>query len=88
MHISHRPIRGTNKTTPITTWEYTVTNPDGVFVEPGDSGAFVFSAAGGVVGLFWGARDRNYGTGYVTPIDDILDDIKLLTNAQEVEIAP
>lgn len=72
------------------TWEYVVAAPEGtIFAEPGDSGSFVFNVNGGVVALFWGSPGRHSsGRGYVTPIDDIFEDIKRVTHCTNVRIAP
>lgn len=71
----------------VTTWEHAfVSISDKPFADPGDSGTFVFTELGGVIGLLWGGAERST-TGYVTPIEAIFDDIKRVTGAVEVRIA-
>lgn len=71
----------------VTRWEYGFASATrGAFVEPGDSGSFVFTIVRGVIGLFWGGSER-HDVGYVTPIEDILNDIKVVTGASDVRIA-
>jgi hypothetical protein len=57
------------------------------FAEPGDSGAWVATLGGEVFGMVTGG-DVQQGTTYVCPIKDIFDDIKLLTRATDIRIAP
>lgn len=79
------PMYGTFRL--VTTWEYAFASiSEGPFAEPGDSGTFVSTRLGGVVGLLWGGAERN-DIGYVTPIEAVFDDIKKVTGAVEVRIA-
>lgn len=78
------PVHGGTRL--VTTWEYAFASiSNRPFAEPGDTGAFVFTGLGGVVGLLWGGAERN-DTGYVTPIEAIFDDIKRVTGAVEIRI--
>ena len=56
------------------------------FSEPGDSGSFVFTASGRVVGVVT-AGDERKGVTFMTPIEDVLRDIKSVTGAVEVRLA-
>ncbi|KAJ5789622.1 uncharacterized protein N7518_006633 [Penicillium psychrosexuale] len=70
------------------TWEHTVTEPiSHAFAEPGDSGSWVYTPAGEVFGVLH-SRDMRKGTMRIASIVDIFKDIKRLTGAAEVRIAP
>lgn len=81
----------------ITSWEYVFAGTSrgcvfagpsvGNLVEWGDSGSFAFTEHGGVIGLLWGGAELN-DVGYVTLIEDIFEDIKVVTGASDVRIAP
>lgn len=71
----------------MTTWESTVVGSRGKsFSEPGDSGSFVFTQEGVVIGMVFGGSAECSVT-YVTPIQAILDDIKAVTGALDARIA-
>ncbi|KMP00682.1 hypothetical protein CIHG_03127 [Coccidioides immitis H538.4] len=54
-----------------------------VFGTSGDSGSFLFDRFGQFGGLYFGGS--TYGTGFFTGIEKIINAIKKLTNAPEVE---
>ena len=56
------------------------------FAIPGDSGSFVGNGRGEVVGMLLGGHERT-DTSIFTPMVEIFDDIKRITNAVEVRIA-
>lgn len=67
------------------TTECVVAGVDGyTFAEFGDSGAFVVDKSGALVGLLI-AGSRAIGTGYVTPIQAVWDDIRTQTG-HEIEV--
>ena len=68
------------------THEHMISSSHGVFGEPGDSGAFVFDKYGGVIGMVLGGFERK-DTIYFAHIDNIFDDIKRVTGAEDVRIA-
>ena len=47
----------------------------------GDSGSCVWDLSGNLIGMVWGST-RRYNTGYVTPIQNLLDSIKGLTGRE------
>ena len=57
------------------------------FAEPGDSGSWVYTPTGEVFGVLH-SGDLRKGTMRVASIVDIFNDIKTLTGATEVRIAP
>lgn len=72
----------------IPTWEHKIASgPDGSFVEKGDSGSWIYTQAGVVVGVLK-SGDESKDTGTMTLISDIFDDIKSITGATDVRIAP
>ncbi|KAJ5138430.1 uncharacterized protein N7515_003278 [Penicillium bovifimosum] len=72
----------------VPTWEHQIaSNRKGDFAEKGDSGSWVFNLQGELVGMLK-AGDEAYGTGTMTPMVDIFDDIQSLTGATKVRIAP
>ncbi|KAJ5187361.1 hypothetical protein N7449_010355 [Penicillium cf. viridicatum] len=72
----------------IPTWEHKIASgPDGSFVEKGDSGSWVYTKAGEVVGILK-SGDESKDTGTINLMSDIFDDIKSITGATNVRIAP
>lgn len=69
------------------TFEHNITGPPTGewFSESGDSGAFIVDKGSKVVGLLFGGAERNNVT-YFTHIDDVFDDIKMVTGAIDVRI--
>ena len=60
-----------------------------VFADRGDSGSVVFDKEGNLIGLlFTGQRPQNHSKGYtlVTPIEDIINDLKKLSKDKIAEI--
>jgi hypothetical protein len=55
------------------------------FSRGGDSGSFVWDSEGYVAGMLWGGKYQNFVT-YVTPIEYVLEDIRLVCNAKEVRL--
>jgi len=55
------------------------------FSRGGDSGSFVWDSEGYVAGMLWGGKYENFVT-YVTPIEYVLEDIRLVCNAKEVRL--
>ncbi|KAJ5165120.1 uncharacterized protein N7500_006950 [Penicillium coprophilum] len=70
-------------------WTYKTATPESSFpfAEPGDSGAWITRMDGKVLGILTGADERQT-THYFCRISDVLDDIKDITGAVEVRIAP
>lgn len=66
------------------TTEFVVTALDGrTFAEPGDSGGLVLSEEKAVVGLLLaGPTGGSQGMGYVTPIEDVFQDIERRTGCK------
>ncbi|RSL66738.1 hypothetical protein CEP54_003574 [Fusarium duplospermum] len=65
------------------------TTGDGVFALPGDSGGIVFNKEGAAVGLvFTGQRPSfsKQGVSYVTPLDDVFDDMMTMTQSSSSQI--
>jgi hypothetical protein len=64
-------------------WELVSYIPELNYCERGDSGAFVLDKSGALCAILIGQHNavwsRQHGAGIATPIDDILDDIKLRT---------
>jgi len=82
----HRVPPGHGQFTTAVTFEHGfISISDRPFSEPSDSGTFVFAEDGDVIGLLWGGAERR-NISYVTPIEDIFDDIKRVTGAMEVRI--
>ena len=71
----------------VTTLECAVLTPYGSepFGRAGDSGSFVFSTEGEMIGLYFGGNDHT-GLSYFTRIQDVFDDIKKITQAKEVTL--
>lgn len=85
--LSHKPDpQDPQKRITVETWEHAAESSAGNFSEPGDSGSWVFTREGMVVGMVWGGS-ANSEVSYVTPIEAILDDIKQVTGAAEARIA-
>jgi hypothetical protein len=57
------------------------------FAEGGDSGSWITRVDGKVLGILAGGDER-LGTTYFCRINDVFDDIKDITGAAEVRIAP
>lgn len=57
------------------------------FSQPGDSGALVFTRTGIVKGMIVGGHMFE-NISYMTPIDDLIEDIKSTTGAADVRILP
>ncbi|OQE40055.1 hypothetical protein PENCOP_c006G07811 [Penicillium coprophilum] len=70
-------------------WIYKTATPEDSFsfAEPGDSGAWMTRMDGKVLGILTGADERQ-STHYFCRISDVFDDIKDITGAVEVRIAP
>jgi hypothetical protein len=66
-----------------TEWELVRYKRGSVYCERGDSGAFVLDKDGALCGLLIGqhvsAWSQQHGAGIATPIDDILDDVRMRT---------
>ncbi|OJJ30326.1 hypothetical protein ASPWEDRAFT_32515 [Aspergillus wentii DTO 134E9] len=77
---------GGNKLVPEVTFEHAVTSATkGTFAELGDSGSFVFTEGGRVVGLFMGGGGvERKDVFYFSYIEDVFDDIRAVTGAQEI----
>jgi hypothetical protein len=73
----------------VITWVSKIATPEGPFsfAEPGDSGALITRMDGKVLGILTGGDERQ-GTTYFCRINDVFDDIKDITGAVEVRIAP
>ncbi|KAJ5617636.1 hypothetical protein N7537_002750 [Penicillium hordei] len=72
----------------IPTWEHKVASgPDGSFAEKGDSGSWIYTQDGAVVGILK-SGDQSKDTGTMTLMSEIFDDIKSITGATNVRIAP
>lgn len=61
------------------TSERVVTGTEGIFARPGDSGGFVINEEGELVGMLFGGPDQRGGPGYVTPIEELVADIRART---------
>ncbi|KAJ5509277.1 hypothetical protein N7527_011420 [Penicillium freii] len=69
-------------------WEHKIASgPDGSFAEKGDSGSWVYTQSGVLVGVL-NSGDKAKDTGTMTLMPDIFDDIKSITGATNVRIAP
>lgn len=69
-----------------TTSEWTVVGENGeVFAEHGDSGSGVWSLNGDCVGLLWGSATSS-GMGFITPIQQIFDDLRLDEKYRELRV--
>ncbi|KAJ5836655.1 hypothetical protein N7447_002681 [Penicillium robsamsonii] len=72
----------------IPTWVHSVANETPqAFAEPGDSGSWVYTNYSDVFGMVLSGNER-LGTASISSIFDIFKDIKVLTDAAEVRIAP
>ncbi|KGO76504.1 Peptidase S64, Ssy5 [Penicillium italicum] len=72
----------------IPTFEYKIASRRGTdFAEKGDSGSWVYTLGGEVLGMLKGGNE-SHGTGTMTLMSDIFDDIKSVTGATQVRIAP
>ncbi|KAJ5567632.1 hypothetical protein N7535_006938 [Penicillium sp. DV-2018c] len=72
----------------VPTWEHKIASSrKGDFAENGDSGSWVFNLSGELVGMLKGG-DEAYGTGAMTLMVDIFDDIQSITGATKVRVAP
>jgi hypothetical protein len=73
----------------VITWVNTIpTSEDSYsFAEGGDSGSWITRVDGKVLGILAGGDER-LGTTYFCRINDVFDDIKDITGAAEVRIAP
>ncbi|KAJ5835364.1 hypothetical protein N7447_001390 [Penicillium robsamsonii] len=71
------------------TWVSKMATPENSFpfAEHGDSGAWITRMDGKVFGILTGGDERQ-GTTYFSRINDVFDDIKDVTGAVEVRIAP
>ncbi|KAJ5893857.1 hypothetical protein N7495_005548 [Penicillium taxi] len=68
------------------TWEHCITSPSNKpFSELGDSGSLVWLGRGRVVGILHSGGER-VNTSYITPIEDIFEDIKRISGACEVRM--
>ncbi|KAJ9490549.1 hypothetical protein VN97_g2702 [Penicillium thymicola] len=74
---------------PVITWVNKVATSESSypFAEEGDSGSWITRADGKVLGILTGG-DARQGTTYFCRINDVFDDIKDITGATEVRIAP
>jgi hypothetical protein len=74
---------------PVITWVYKTANAESSFpfAGPGDSGAWITRVDGKVFGILTGGDERQ-GTTLFCRINDVFDDIKDITGAVEVRIAP
>lgn len=71
----------------IPTWEHKIaSDPDSSFAEKGDSGSWIYTPSGDVVGVLNSGDESKY-TGTMTLMSDIFDDIKSITGATNVRIA-
>ncbi|OQD75914.1 hypothetical protein PENDEC_c005G04444 [Penicillium decumbens] len=87
VHVHRVPISDDGKFRTVETFEHAfVSISGGPFSEGGDSGSFVFAEDGDVIALLWGGIERRDVT-YVTPIEEVFDDIKRVTGALDVRIA-
>lgn len=72
----------------IPTWEHKIASGlDGPFAEKGDSGSWIYTEGGVVVGMLTSGDERK-DTGTMTLMSDIFDDIKSITGATNARIAP
>ncbi|CAI7662301.1 unnamed protein product [Penicillium glandicola] len=72
----------------VPTWEHKIASgPDGNLVESGDSGSWVYTRTGALVGILKSGNEA-HGTGTMTLMADIFDDIRSVTVATNVRIAP
>ncbi|KXG54559.1 uncharacterized protein PGRI_077030 [Penicillium griseofulvum] len=72
----------------VPTWEHKIaSNGDGDFAEQGDSGSWVYTISGELVGILKGG-DEAHGTGTMMLMPDIFDDIRSVTGATNVRVAP
>jgi hypothetical protein len=72
----------------VPTWEHKIaSNGDGDFAEQGDSGSWVYTISGELVGML-NSGDEAHGTGTMTLMSDIFDDIRSVTGATNVRVAP
>lgn len=72
----------------IATWVHSVVSSTSqTFAEPGDSGSWVYTECGDVFGMLIRGDERK-GTVSICSIFDIFKDIRALTGAAEVRIAP
>ncbi|KAL4912364.1 hypothetical protein BDW62DRAFT_24456 [Aspergillus aurantiobrunneus] len=69
----------------VATWEHCFTSPGKYIINKGDSGSFVFTTTGYVVGMLFGGANSG-DIGYFTCTRDLLDDIRLITGAKQVRI--
>lgn len=60
-------------------------NGNDSFSKDGDSGSFVWDSEGYVVGMLWGGKEQSFVT-YVTPMEAILEDIKIVCGASDVRL--
>lgn len=68
-------------------WVTKIPKMDYSFAEPGDSGSWIYSAGGAVLGMLTGGDERQE-TISLCRMQDIFNDIKDLTGAADVQIAP
>lgn len=71
----------------VVSWSTKVPAGANHFSEPGDSGAWIFSPGGYLFGIVTGG-DVGQDSTYVCRTDDIFSDIKDITGAVDVRIAP
>lgn len=73
----------------VETWEHQIatTAISEAFAEKGDSGAWVYTGQNQVFGMLKSGHERRC-TMSISRLVDIFEDIKLLTGAEEVRIAP
>lgn len=73
----------------VITWVYKIATSENSlpFAEHGDSGAWITRVDGKVFGILTGGDERQ-DTTYFCRINDVFDDIKDITGAVEVRIAP
>lgn len=83
--ISRRYVDG--KLVVKATLEHTVISNDrkDIFELSGDSGAFVYTTTGQVVGMCFGGPEHAK-FGYFTHIHDIIDDIEKVTGAKDIRL--
>ena len=65
--------------------DYIKPNIGTVFSKRGDSGSFVWDSDGYVIGQLWGGLENRFIT-WVTPMEYILEDIRLACDAKDVRL--
>ncbi|RAK98803.1 uncharacterized protein BO80DRAFT_447165 [Aspergillus ibericus CBS 121593] len=83
----HRETNTQGERVPVVTYEHEISALYGkIFAEPGDSGSWIYTQNGAVVGMLIGGSERMNTFDFIE-IGDLMRDIQVVTGALEVRVA-